>query len=123
MATYKTILHAIDRTPLIQLNQISQNITSTIYGKVESLNPAGSTKDRIALATIEAAEKQGLLQPGETIIKATAGNTGVGLALIAAVKKYRCIFVLFDKMSQDKINLLKAYGAEVVIIVPTSRAT
>lgn len=119
MATYKTILQAIGRTPLIQLNQITQNITSTIYAKVESLNPGGSTKDRIALAMIEAAEKQGLLQPGGTIIEATAGNTGVGLALIAAVKKYRCIFVLPDKMSQEKINLLKAYGAEVVI-TPTS---
>lgn len=119
MATYETVLQAIGRTPLIQLNQITQNITSTIYAKVESLNPGGSTKDRIALAMIEAAEKQGLLQPGGTIIEATAGNTGVGLALIAAVKKYRCIFVLPDKMSQDKINLLKAYGAEVVI-TPTS---
>lgn len=119
MATYQTVLQAIGRTPLIQLNQITQNITSTIYAKVESLNPGGSTKDRIALAMIEAAEKEGLLQPGGTIIEATAGNTGVGLALIAAVKKYRCIFVLPDKMSQDKINLLKAYGAEVVI-TPTS---
>ena len=119
MATYKTIVQAIGGTPLIQLNQVAQNITSTIYTKVESLNPGGSTKDRIALAMIEAAEKEGLLQPGGTIIEATAGNTGVGLALIAAVKKYRCIFVLPDKMSQDKINLLKAYGAEVVI-TPTS---
>jgi cystathionine beta-synthase len=119
MATYETVLQAIGRTPLIQLNQITQNIRSTIYAKVESLNPGGSTKDRIALAMIEAAEKEGLLQPGGTIIEATAGNTGVGLALIAAVKKYRCIFVLPDKMSQDKINLLKAYGAEVVI-TPTS---
>lgn len=119
MATYKTIVQAIGRTPLIQLNQVTQNITSTIYAKVESLNPGGSTKDRIALAMIEAAEKEGLLQPGGTIIEATAGNTGVGLALIAAVKKYRCIFVLPDKMSQEKINLLKAYGAEVVI-TPTS---
>lgn len=119
MAIYDTILQAIGRTPLIQLNQVTQNITSTIYAKVESLNPGGSTKDRVALAMIEAAEKAGLLQPGGTIIEATAGNTGVGLALIAAVKKYRCIFVLPDKMSQDKINLLKAYGAEVVI-TPTS---
>ncbi|MEG4964345.1 MULTISPECIES: pyridoxal-phosphate dependent enzyme [unclassified Microcoleus] len=119
MATYNNILEAVGRTPLIKLNSISQEIQSTIYSKVEYLNPGGSTKDRIALSMIEAAEKAGKLQPGGTIIEATAGNTGVGLALIAAIKKYRCIFVMPDKMSQDKINLLKAYGAEVVI-TPTS---
>jgi cystathionine beta-synthase len=119
MATYDNILEAIGKTPLIRLSRISQEIPSTIYGKLESLNPGGSTKDRISLAMIEAAEQEGLLQPGGTIIEATAGNTGVGLALVAAIKKYRCIFVMPDKMSQDKINLLKAYGAEVVI-TPTS---
>jgi cystathionine beta-synthase len=119
MATYDHILQAIGRTPLVKLNSITKNISSTIYAKVEYLNPGGSTKDRIALAMVEAAEIAGLLQPGGTIIEATAGNTGVGLALIAAVKKYRCIFVMPDKMSQDKINLLKAYGAEVVV-TPTS---
>ncbi|MBO3458045.1 cystathionine beta-synthase [Aetokthonos hydrillicola Thurmond2011] len=119
MTTYNNILEAVGRTPLIKLNNITQEIQSTIYSKVEYLNPGGSTKDRIALAMIEAAEKAGKLQPGGTIIEATAGNTGVGLALIAAIKKYRCIFVMPDKMSQDKINLLKAYGAEVVI-TPTS---
>lgn len=119
MATYNNILEAIGRTPLIKLNRITQEITSTISVKLEYLNPGGSTKDRIALAMIEAAEKEGLLQPGGTIIEATAGNTGIGLALVAAIKKYRCIFVMPDKMSQDKINLLKAYGAEVVI-TPTS---
>ena len=119
MATYNNILEAVGRTPLIKLNSISQEIQSTIYSKLEYLNPGGSTKDRIALAMIEAAEKEGQLQPGGTIVEATAGNTGVGLALIAAIKKYRCIFVMPDKMSQDKINLLKAYGAEVVI-TPTS---
>ncbi|MEH2409589.1 pyridoxal-phosphate dependent enzyme [Nostoc sp.] len=119
MPTYDNILQAIGRTPLVRLNKISEDIHSTIYAKVEYLNPGGSTKDRIALTMIEAAEKTGQLQPGGTIIEATAGNTGVGLALIAAVKKYRCIFVMPDKMSQDKINLLKAYGAEVVV-TPTS---
>ncbi|MGL5804867.1 MAG: cystathionine beta-synthase [Xenococcaceae cyanobacterium] len=119
MTTYDNILQAIGRTPLIHLNQVTQEISSTIYAKVEYLNPGGSTKDRIALAMIEAAEKEGHLQSGGTIIEATAGNTGVGLAMIAAVKEYRCIFVLPDKMSQEKINLLKAYGAEVVI-TPTS---
>ena len=92
MATYNNILETVGRTPLIKLNSISQEIKSTIYSKVEYLNPGGSTKDRIALSMIEAAEKAGKLQPGGTIIEATAGNTGAGLALIAAIKKYRCIF-------------------------------
>jgi cystathionine beta-synthase len=119
MAVYNDILGAIGRTPLIRLNKITQGIFSPIYVKAEFLNPGGSTKDRIALTMIEVAEKQGLLKPGGTIIEATAGNTGVGLALVSAVKNYRCIFVMPDKMSQDKINLLKAYGAEVVI-TPTN---
>jgi cystathionine beta-synthase len=119
MATYDNILQTIGNTPLIKLHSIPQNINSPIYAKVEYLNPGGSNKDRIALTMIAAAEKAGHLKPGGTIIEATAGNTGVGLALIAAVKKYRCIFVMPDKMSQDKINLLKAYGAEVVV-TPTS---
>lgn len=119
MARYNTILEAIGRTPLVKLNNIGKDIKSTFYVKVEFLNPGGSVKDRIALAMIEAAEKEGLLKAGGTIIEATAGNTGAGLALVAAIKKYRCIFVMPDKMSQDKINLLKAYGAEVVI-TPTS---
>jgi cystathionine beta-synthase len=118
---HNNILQAIGKTPLIKLNRVTQDISSQIYAKVEYLNPGGSTKDRIALAMIEAAEKEGLLKPGGTIIEATAGNTGVGLAMIAAVKKYRCIFVMPDKMSQEKVNLLKAYGAEVVV-TPTSVA-
>ncbi|YAF94617.1 MAG: cystathionine beta-synthase [Nodularia sp. CChRGM 3473] len=121
MATYDNILQTIGKTPLVKLNSIPENLQSTIYAKVEYLNPGGSNKDRIALTMIEAAEKAGYLKPGGTIIEATAGNTGVGLALIAAVKKYRCIFIMPDKMSQDKINLLKAYGAEVVV-TPTSVA-
>jgi cystathionine beta-synthase len=121
MAQYNSVLEAIGRTPLIRLNNITRGIKSTIYAKVEFLNPGGSVKDRVALAMVEAAERDGLLKPGGTIIEATAGNTGAGLALVAAIKKYRCIFVLPDKMSQDKINLLKAYGAEVVI-TPTSVA-
>jgi cystathionine beta-synthase len=116
---YNNILEAIGKTPLIRINKFTEDISSPIYIKAEFLNPGGSTKDRIALAMIEAAERLGALQPGGTIIEATAGNTGVGLALISAVKKYRCIFVLPDKMSQEKINLLRAYGAEVVI-TPTN---
>ncbi|MCX5642846.1 MAG: cystathionine beta-synthase [Candidatus Omnitrophica bacterium] len=119
MARYDNILQAIGRTPLIRFNNITAGVQSEIYAKVEFFNPGGSVKDRIGLAMIEAAEKEGHLKPGGTIIEATAGNTGVGLALVAALKKYRCIFVMPDKMSRDKIALLKAYGAEVVI-TPTS---
>jgi cystathionine beta-synthase len=116
-----TILDAIGRTPLIRLNAITKNVRSRIYVKAEFLNPGGSVKDRIGLKMIEAAEREEKLKPGGTIIEATAGNTGVGLALVAAVKGYRCIFVMPDKMSEDKVNLLKAYGAEVVI-TPTAVA-
>src|ERR1700758_5868077 len=115
MAKYENILQAIGRTPLIRLRRIGAGIRSPIYAKVELLNPGGSVKDRVGLAMIEAAEKAGLLKPGGTIIEATAGNTGVGLALVAAVKGYRLIVVLPDKMSAEKISLLRAYGAEVVI--------
>ncbi len=119
MTVYDNIIQAIGKTPLVKLNHVTDNISATIYAKLEYINPGGSNKDRIALSMIETAEKSGELLPNGTIIEATAGNTGVGLALIAAVKKYRCIFVMPDKMSQDKINLLKAYGAEVVV-TPTS---
>jgi cystathionine beta-synthase len=116
---FRNILERIGKTPLIRLNRITKDITSEIFVKAEFLNPGGSVKDRIGLAMIEAAEREGLLKPGGTIVEATAGNTGVGLALVGAIKQYRCIFVMPDKMSQDKINLLKSYGAEV-IITPTS---
>ena len=118
---FKSVLELIGKTPLIKLNRITKDIKSKIYIKAEFLNPGGSVKDRIGLKMIEAAERQGWLKPGGTIIEATAGNTGVGLALVAAVKGYRCIFVMPDKMSQEKVNLLQAYGAEVVI-TPTSVA-
>ncbi len=121
MVQFNNVLEAIGHTPLIRLNNISKNIKSEIYVKAEFLNPGGSVKDRIGLKMIEEAEREGKLKPGGTIVEATAGNTGVGLALVAAVKGYRCIFVMPDKMSQDKINLLRAYGAEVVI-TPTSVA-
>jgi cystathionine beta-synthase len=116
---FKNILEGIGKTPLVRLNRITRDFRSEIFVKAEFLNPGGSVKDRIGLAMIEAAEREGLLKTGGTIVEATAGNTGVGLALVAAIKKYRCIFVMPDKMSQDKINLLKSYGAEV-IITPTS---
>jgi len=111
----ETVLEAIGRTPLIRIHRIARGLTAAIYAKIEFVNPGGSVKDRIALAMIEAAEQEGLLKPGGTIVEATSGNTGVGLAMVAAVKGYRCIFVMPDKMSAEKIRLLKAYGAEVVM--------
>jgi cystathionine beta-synthase len=115
MAQYDSILQAIGRTPLVRLHRLGIGISSPIFAKVEPLNPGGSVKDRVGLLMIEEAEKAGLLKPGGTIVEATAGNTGVGLALVAAVKGYRLIVVLPDKMSADKVALLRAYGAEVVI--------
>ncbi len=117
----ESILHAVGRTPIVKLRRLSEGLTATVAIKVEAGNPGGSLKDRVALAMITDAERRGLLRTGGTIIEATAGNTGVGLAMVAAVKGYRCIFVLPDKMSTEKIALLKAYGAEVVV-TPTAVA-
>lgn len=119
MTYYENILDTVGHTPLVKLSRISEGLNVNIYGKVEFFNPGGSIKDRIALQMVKKAEKEGLLKPGSTIIEATAGNTGAGLALVAARRGYRCIFVLPDKMSDDKVNLLKAYGAEIVI-TPTN---
>src|SRR5438309_3608061 len=114
-----TILQSVGRTPLVRLRRVTEGLQATVCIKVESANPGGSVKDRVAVAMIAEAERRGWLRPGGTIIEATAGNTGVGLAMAAAVKGYRCIFVLPDKMSSEKVLLLKAYGAEVVI-TPTN---
>lgn len=114
-----SVLQAIGHTPLIRLNKITEGLRCPIYVKMEAMNPGGSVKDRVGLAMITDAERKGQLKAGGTIIEATAGNTGVGLAMAAAVKGYRCIFVLPDKMAQEKISLLKAYGAEIVI-TPTN---
>jgi cystathionine beta-synthase len=116
---FETILDTVGHTPLVLLNRMTEGLQAKVAVKVEFTNPGGSVKDRVAMAMIAEAEQQGTLRPGGTIIEATAGNTGVGLAMVAAVKGYRCIFVLPDKMSNEKILLLKAYGAEVVI-TPTS---
>jgi cystathionine beta-synthase len=115
----ETILQSIGRTPLVRLRRLTEGLKASVYVKLESLNPGGSVKDRVGQAMISEAERRGWLRPGGTIIEATAGNTGVGLAMVAAVRGYRCIFVLPDKMSAEKIALLRAYGAEVVI-TPTS---
>src|SRR6266568_721440 len=111
----KSILEAIGGTPLVRLNRIASDVSPLILAKVEMLNPGGSVKDRIGPAMIEYCEKRGLLRPGGTIIEPTSGNTGHGLAIAAAIKGYHCIFVMTDKVSEEKRSLLRAYGAEVVI--------
>jgi len=113
------ILQAIGWTPLVRLNRITRGLRTPIYGKAENLNPGGSVKDRIGLAIIEAAEREGKLKPGGTVVEATSGNTGVGLAIACAIKGYKCIFTIPDKMSIEKVHLLRALGGEV-IVVPTA---
>ena len=112
---YGSILEAIGNTPMVRLNNATKGSTHQFFAKVESFNPGGSIKDRVAVAMIEEAEKRGDLKPGGTIVEATSGNTGVGLALAAAVKGYKCIFVMPEKMSDEKRAILRAYGAKVVI--------
>src|SRR5471030_2394263 len=116
---YPTILDLVGSTPIVRLDRISRGIPGRLLAKLEFMNPGGSNKDRIGLAMIEAAERDGKLRPGGTIVEPTSGNTGVGLAIAAAQKGYRCIFVMPDKMSQEKIAMLRGYGAEVVI-TPTA---
>ena len=119
MQRYQSILDAVGHTPLVRLNRLTRGIRTPVWAKLENLNPGGSVKDRIGLAMIEAAEREGRLKPGGTIVEATSGNTGVGLAIAAAVKGYRCVFTIPDKMSMEKVRLLRAFGAEVVV-VPTA---
>ncbi|HUS61640.1 MAG TPA: cystathionine beta-synthase [Acidimicrobiales bacterium] len=116
-----SLLDLVGNTPLVRLDRIARDVTATVVAKLEFMNPGGSVKDRPALAMIEAAESDGLLEPGGTIIEPTSGNTGVGLAIVAARRRYKCIFVMPDKMSVEKISLLRAYGAEVVVC-PTAVA-
>lgn len=113
------ILEAIGNTPLVRLHKAARGVRQQLLAKVEFLNPGGSVKDRIGLAMIEAAEREGRLRPGGTIVEGTSGNTGVGLAIAAAIKGYKCIFVMPDKMSDEKIRQLRAFGARVVI-TPTA---
>ena len=116
---YDSVLDTIGWTPLIRLARVGAGLRTPVYGKAEYANPGASVKDRIGLAIIEAAERAGDLKPGGVVVEGTSGNTGVGLVIAAALKGYRCIFTMPDKMSQEKVRLLKAYGAEVVI-VPTA---
>jgi len=112
-----SILDLVGNTPLVRLRRISaaEGLRCTLLAKVETVNPGGSVKDRVAIAMVDAAERAGLLQPGGTIVEPTSGNTGAGLAIVAAQRGYHCIFVMSDKMSDEKVALLRAYGAEVVV--------
>ncbi|WP_104127187.1 cystathionine beta-synthase [Cryobacterium sp. Y57] len=116
-----TVLDLIGDTPLVKLHKVTDGLTATVLVKLEYLNPGGSAKDRIAVRIIDAAERDGLLKPGGTIVEPTSGNTGVGLALVAQQRGYKCVFVLPDKVGDDKRNVLTAYGAEIVV-TPTSVA-
>jgi len=118
-AVLDNVLEAIGGTPLIRLHRVARGIRTPVYAKAEQLNPGGSVKDRIGIAIVEAFERSGELKPGGVIVEGTSGNTGVGLAIAAAIKGYRCVFTIPDKMSSEKIHLLRAYGAEV-IVVPTA---
>ena len=121
MRYHESVVDLIGDTPLVRLRRLTEGIRATVLAKVEYFNPGGSVKDRIALRMVEAAEQAGLLRPGGTIVEPTSGNTGIGLALVAQTRGYRCIFVCPDKVSPDKIDVLKAYGAEVVVC-PTAVA-
>jgi len=116
---FNNILETIGNTPLVKLNKIVEDIPATILAKIETTNPGNSIKDRMALKMIEDAENQGLLKPGGTIVEGTSGNTGMGLAIAGVLKGYKCIFVTNDKQSKEKVDLLKAVGAEV-IVCPTN---
>src|SRR5256884_5886446 len=115
----ENVLEAIGNTPLIKLNKVCEGVRATIFAKVETFNPGNSIKDRMALKMIEDAERAGVLKPGGTIVEGTSGNTGMGLAIAAVVKGYRCIFTTTDKQLKEKIDALKAFGAEV-IVCPTN---
>ena len=119
MRVMESFLDAMGNTPLVRLRRVTRRVRPTVLAKLEMLNPGGSVKDRIGIRMIEAAEREGLLKSGGTLVEPTSGNTGHGLAIAAAIKGYKCIFVMPDKMSQEKVALLRAYGAEVVI-TPTA---
>lgn len=112
---YQNILEAIGQTPLVRLNRLAKDFAPEVYVKADYLNPGGSIKDRIAISMIDEAERKGLLKPGGTIVEGTSGNTGMGLALVAAVRGYKIVFTITDKQSREKIDMLKAFGAEVVV--------
>jgi cysteine synthase len=119
--TCDTILDAIGNTPMVRINNITRELVSaTVYAKLETFNPGNSTKDRMAVQMIEDAERAGLLKPGGTIVEGTSGNTGMGLAIAGVIKGYRCVFTTTDKQSKEKLDALKAFGAEVIVCPRTS---
>src|SRR6266540_1408190 len=115
MQIHNSILELVGNTPVVRLNKISRGLQSTLLVKLESLNPGGSVKDRVGIAMLEDAEKKGVLKPGGTIIEPTSGNTGMGLAMVAAVRGYNVIFTMPDKMSEEKRSRLRAFGAKIVV--------
>src|SRR6476469_8534592 len=121
MEVYNNVLELIGNTPIVRLSSLNRGLKPTLLAKLEMFNPGNSVKDRIGIRMIRAAESEGLLQRGGTIVEPTSGNTGTGLAIAAAILGYKCVFVMPDKVSQEKISLLKAYGAEVVT-TPTAVA-
>src|SRR2546429_639241 len=119
MPVFQNILQAIGNVPLVRLNKVAGPDDASVYAKCEFMNPGGSVKDRMAMFILDKAEREGRLRPGGTIVENTSGNTGMGVALAAAVKGYRCVFTMPDKMSSEKVNRLKAFGAQVVV-TPTN---
>ncbi len=119
LRVYENILETVGRTPLVHLKRLAPDLPCSLYAKIEFFNPGGSVKDRIALNMIQEAEQSGRLKPGGTVVEATSGNTGVGLAIVCAIKGYKSVFVMPDKMSQEKNQLLRAFGARV-IMTPTA---
>ncbi len=115
MEIHDSVLDLVGNTPLVKLRRISEDLPCPVVAKIEAVNPGGSSKDRPAIAMIDAAEREGLLEPGGTIVEPTSGNTGIGLAIVAAQRGYRCIFVVTSKVGAEKVDLLRAYGAEVVV--------
>ena len=112
---FNNVVEAIGNTPIVRLNRVTQGLSTEIYVKLEAANPGGSIKDRIATSIIDDAEKSGKLKPGGTIVEATSGNTGMGLAMVAILRGYKCVFVMSSKQSSDKVNMLRAMGAEVIV--------
>ena len=115
MKYFNTLIDSIGNTPMIAINKLAKDLPCKVYAKYETFNPGNSVKDRIGLKMVIDAEKKGLLKPGGTIIEGTSGNTGMGLAIAAVAKGYKCIFVTSDKQSREKIDILKAFGAEVIV--------
>ena len=123
MKTYDNVLQLIGRTPLVRLNRVNAGIKAPVYVKLESMNPGGSVKDRIGISMIEAAEREGRIKPGDTIVEPTSGNTGIGLAIASRLKGYNCLFVMTDKASKERVRYLKALGADILIVSSAAKSS